>query len=69
MKIENIDQICGNKNIYKIDDNKIGVTKLDNNGKAAKFIHHCLQKRELYLSKEDVDDFHKYILNDIKYIL
>lgn len=66
MKIENIDQICGNKNIYKIDDNKIGVTKLDNNGKAAKFIHHCLQKRELYLSKEDVDDFHKYILNDIK---
>ena len=66
LKIENIDQICGNKNIYKIDDNKIGVTKLDNNGKAAKFIHHCLQKRELYLSKEAVDDFHKYILDDIK---
>lgn len=66
LKIKNINGICGSKNIYKIDDNKIGVTKLDNDGKAIKFIQYCLQKEALYLSKEDVDDFYKYILNDIK---
>ena len=66
LKIQNINELCGSKNLYKIDDNKIGVTKLDNDGKAMKFIQYCLQKEALYLSKEDVDDFYKYILNDIK---
>lgn len=66
LKIQDVNGLCGSKNLYKIDDNKIGVTKLDNDGKAIKFIQYCLQKEVLYLSKEDVDDFYKYILNDIK---
>ena len=66
LRIQDVDGICGSKDLYKIDDNKIGITKLDNDGKAIKFIQHCLQKGGLYLSEEDVDDFYKYILNDIK---
>ena len=39
------------------------MVKLDDEGKAIKFIHNCESKDKLLLAKEDVNDFVKYILN------
>lgn len=54
------------KIFIRLHENEIGMVKLDDEGKAIKFIHNCESKDKLLLAKEDVNDFVKYILNDIK---
>ncbi|WRK52494.1 hypothetical protein SD457_19365 [Coprobacillaceae bacterium CR2/5/TPMF4] len=49
-----------------IEDNTIELIKLDNDGKALQFIKNCLNKDELLLSKKDLNDFNKYLFNDMK---
>lgn len=66
LELKDFDEFCGYKNLYKITENEIGMVKLDDEGKAIKFIHNCESKDKLLLAKEDVNDFVKYILNDIK---
>lgn len=66
IELEDFNGICGKKDIYLIEDNTIELIKLDNDGKALQFIKNCLNKDELLLSKKDLNDFNKYLFNDIK---
>lgn len=62
LELKDFDEFCGYKNLYKITENEIGMVKLDDEGKAIKFIHNCESKDKLLLAKEDVNDFVKDIL-------
>lgn len=42
LELKDFDEFCGYKNLYKITENEIGMVKLDDEGKAIKFIHNDL---------------------------
>lgn len=66
IELEDFNGICGYRDVYLINDDSIQLIKLDNEGKALQFIKSCLNKDKLLLSKKDVNDFNKYLFNDIK---
>lgn len=66
IELEDFNMICGYYNIYKVDGERIGEIKLDDDGKALKLIKQCIRNDELFLNKENIDDFNKYVLKDIK---
>lgn len=66
IRLEDFNMICGYYNIYKVDGDRIGEIKLDDDGKALKLIRQCLQNDGLFLDNENIDDFNKYVLKDIK---
>lgn len=66
IELDDFHGICGYHNIYLIEENQIGKVKLDNDGKAMKLLVQCARNGKIYLDNQDVSDFCKYILNDVK---